>query len=365
MKKLISLFSLAIVLFACKKEEDNGIIWEKSLGQGNAFFIETAQDSGIIGCGVISGKPYLVKFTKEKSIETEYASDRTGLFNSAWSDQSGYIAAGSSGGKMLLASIGNDGNKIWDTTIVASFYLDLTSLIDEGGGKFLAVGSASPDSSDNGDTEILFVRFNKSGQITENIETISTASRFMSACNAAADASGNIYLALTTKTGSQKPKAMIVKFNSSLQKLWETELYNNPDFTAACFDAAAEASGNIYVTGKTEASNISGTLNNSFLASVSRTGEVNWKKYMENSNAGSSVIINGSEEVFMLNRNCLIVRRTSSGDGTDTGIVRMYIECDSYTTDAFGYDMNLDQDGNILAAGSLGGNFYLALKSSQ
>ena len=54
--------------------------------------------------------------------------------------QSGYIAAGSSDGKMLLAHIGNDGYKIWDTTIIASFYLDITSLIDEGSGNFLASG---------------------------------------------------------------------------------------------------------------------------------------------------------------------------------------------------------------------------------
>ncbi len=365
MKKLIPFFLIAIVLFACKKEEDNNIIWEKSIGQGNAFFVESSQDSGVLSCGILSGKPYLVKFTKEKSIETEYTCSRTGLFSSAWSDQSGYIAAGSSTGKMLLVNIGNEGNKIWDTTIIASFYLDITSLVDEGGGNFLAVGSASPDSSDNGHTEILFVRFTREGQITENRETTSTASGFMSVSNVSSDASGNIYFALTKKSGSQKPKAMIVKYNSDLQKLWETELYNNPDFTAACYDAAADGSGNIYVTGKTEASNIQGTLNNSFLASVSRTGVVIWKKYMENSNSGSSVIIDGDEELFMLNRNCFIIRKTVSGDGSDAGIIRMYSECDSYTTDSFGCDMSLDHDGNILAAGSAGGNFYLALKSSQ
>jgi hypothetical protein len=67
----------------------------------------------------------------------------------------------------------------------------------------------------------------------------------------------------------------------------------------------------------------------------------------------------------MLNRNCLIIRKASSSSGSDAGIIRMYSECDSYTTDAFGSDMNLDHDGNILTAGSQGGKFYLALKSSQ
>ena len=354
-----------MLFFACKKEEDNNIIWEKSPGEGNAYFVGSTADSGVLGCGKLAGKPYLVKFDKGKSIEADYTSERSGLFSCAWSDQSGYIAAGSTSGKMLLSGISIDGNKIWDTTINASFSIDITSLVYEGNGNFLAVGSASPDSSENGDTEILFVRFTRAGEIIYDEETISAAPSFISANNVAADASGNIYLALTKKTGSQKPRAMIVKYNNDLQKLWETELYNNPDFTAACYDAAVDGSGNIVVTGKTEASTLSGTLNNSFLASVSRTGGINWKRYMENSNSGSSVVVNGDEEIFMLNRNCFVIRKASSGDGSDTGIIRMYSQCDSYTTDSFGYDINLDHDGNILTAGSSGGNFYLALKSSQ
>jgi hypothetical protein len=362
MKKLIPFFLLAMVFCSCKKEEDNNIIWEKSPGEGNAFFVESTTDSGVLGCGTLSGKPYLVKYNNGKSIEAEYTSGRPGLFSSALSINAGYIAAGSSGGKMLLAHIDNDGVNVWDKTISASFWLDLANLIDEGEGILLAIGSASPDSSENGDTRILFVRFNREGQV---IEKDSAETGFVAVNNVCADGMGNIYLAVTRRTRSQKPKAIIMKFNSDLQKLWETELYNNPDFTAACYDAAFDASGNILVTGRTEASSLTATLNNSFLASVSISGRVNWKRYIENSNSGSSVIMNGSDEVFMLNRNCFIISRAGFGDGAQTGIIRMFSQCDSYTTDAFGYDMNLDHEGNILVAGSNGGNFYLALKSSQ
>ncbi|MCX6332764.1 MAG: hypothetical protein NT092_00485 [Bacteroidia bacterium] len=362
MKKLIPFFLLVILFYSCKKENDN-IIWERSLGQGNAFFIEATQDSGMLSCGTLAGKPYLVKFNMAKSIETDFTSDREGLFSSAWSDTSGFIAAGSSKGKMVLARIDKNGYKVWDTTIIASFYLDITSILDEGNGKFLAVGSASPDSAAIIETNILFVRFDTAGQISKNWE--SSESGFVSANNASADMSGNIYLPLTRKFGTKKPKASIAKYNKDLYKLWETELYNNPDFTAVSYDAFADGTGNVYVTGRMEATNMSGTLNNSFLASLSRTGEVKWKKYIENSNSGSSVIADDSEGLIMLNRNCFIIRKVNANDGSDDGIIRMYSQCDSYTTDAFGSDMNISYDGNFLAAGSLGGNFYIALKSSQ
>jgi hypothetical protein len=362
MSKSISFFLLVIILVSCKKEDDN-IIWQRSFGQGNAFFIETAPDSGILSCGTILDKPYMVKLTKEKSLETDYSSDRDGLFSSVWSDTICYIAAGGSNGKMLLARIDKNGSKVWDTTIVAGFYLDITSLVYTGNGNFLAVGSASQDSSDNGASGILFIRFDTTGNIIENNEI--TGPDFVSASNVAVDGSGNIYLPLTRKSGSQKPKALVVKYNSDIQKLWETELYNNPDFAAACYDVVVNGPDNIYATGKTEAANASGTLDNSFLVSLSRSGAVNWKKYLENSNTGSAVIINDSEGLMMLNRNCFIIRKAEILDGSEAGTIRMFSECDSYTTDAFGSDMNFYYDGNILAAGSLGGNFYLALKSSQ
>lgn len=364
MKKLIPFFLFVFLFSSCKKEDDK-IIWEKSMGQGNAFFIESAADSGIIACGIVSGAPYLVKFDIGKNKEADYTSDRAGLFSSAWWDTSGFVVAGSSAGKMLLARIDRYGQKIWDTTLIAGFYLDITSLIDEGSGNFLAVGSASPDSADNGDTGILFIRFDTTGQITEKIETTDDENGFVSASNASEDAAGNIYLPLTRKLGSMKPKASVAKYNSNIQKLWETDLYNNPDFTAGCYDAIPDASGNVYVTGKMEAANASGTLSNSYLVSLTRLGVINWKKYIENSNSGSAIQLNTTESVVMLNRNCFVIRKAFANDGSDAGIIRLFSQCDSYTTDAFGSDMSLSYDGNILAAGSVGGNFYLALKSSQ
>lgn len=362
MKKLIPLLFIVVILVSCKKENDN-IIWERSLGQGRAYFVTATADSGILSCGVLTARPYLVKFNRNKSIETSYSSDNEGLFSAAWSDTACFITAGSEGGKMLLSRISMTGNKVWDTTLTASFHLDITSLIDEGGGKFLAVGSASPDSSANGLTTLLFVRFDTAGQITKKLEITSLG--FLASRNAVEDHLGNIYLGLTKRADNQKSKAAVAKYNNDVQKLWETDLYNNTDFTAESNDVTADTEGNVYVTGKTEASKMTGTLDNSFLAKIDRTGETVWKKYLENANSGTAIVLLGSEGLAMLNRNCFIIRKAASADGSDEGTIRMFNACDSYTTDAFGSDLSLSHDGNYLTAGSSGGNFYVAVKSSQ
>ena len=364
MRKYIPFILLILAAASCKKESDN-IVWQRTAGEGSAFFIGATADSGFIGCGRLSGNPYLVKFGSGRDIELEYYSQENGLFSSAWYDTSGIVAAGSKAGKMLLTRIDPAGTILWDTTITSDFYLDITSLVYEGNGSFLAVGSASPDSADVIYTGILFVRFDTAGQISYTMETTDFETGFTAAGKAIEDGSGNIYLPLTRKSGSLKPKAAIAKYNRNIQKLWETDLYNNTGFRAGCYAATTDAAGNVFVTGVTEASNMSGTLTNSYVASVSRLGEVQWKKYLENSNTGSSIILNGSGNVLMLNKNCFILRILNSADGSDDGIARMFAECDSYTTDAFGLDMDLRHDGTVLVAGTKAGNFWIAIKSVQ
>ncbi|MDO9580745.1 MAG: hypothetical protein Q7J06_09315 [Bacteroidales bacterium] len=92
---------------------------------------------------------------------------------------------------------------------------------------------------------------------------------------------------------------------------------------------------------------------------------VRWKKYLENSNSGSAIVFDEMENLMMLNRNCFIINLANPGDGTEAGRIRMLSLCDSYNTDAFGSGIVINYDENILVAGTRGGNFYLALKSSQ
>ncbi|MDQ1296396.1 MAG: hypothetical protein QG611_374, partial [Bacteroidota bacterium] len=124
------------------------------------------------------------------------------------------------------------------------------------------------------------------------------------------------------------------------------------------------------ITGKTEVSRETGTLDNSFLACLGGNGTVIWKKYLENSNSGAALEIDDSDRLWMLNKNCLIVSKfnidtSDPANITEGGLIRMFDVCDSYNTDVFGTDMDLYYDGNILTSGSRGGNFFLAIKSSS
>src|SRR5450759_5045359 len=101
MIRFIPVFLLILLLSSCKKSESD-FIWEKSYGKGEALFLKTSPDSGFIACGEKEGKPYFIRLDKNRKLIIDFSSDNPGLFSSAWFDTSGYISAGSSGGKMLL-----------------------------------------------------------------------------------------------------------------------------------------------------------------------------------------------------------------------------------------------------------------------
>jgi len=322
----------------------------------------------ILSCGEINGSPVLISISENKNINVDYTSVSEGLFSSAWYCDSCYIAAGSSDGKMLIERIDRNGLEVWDTLISAGFNIEVTNLKYTGDGTLLALGSAAPSSSEAGETGLLFIRIDTAGNIIEEKEI--TATEFISANNFTTDDQGNIFMALTRKSAIAKTRACVAKYNSDIQKLWETELYNNTSFGAASFGVDVDNSGNVYITGKTEVTREAGTLDNSFLACLDGTGEVIWKKYLENSNSGASLIIDNSGIIRMLNRNCFIINNFSVDPAspdvvTDEGPIRMFSVCNSYDTDAFGTDLDLYYDGNILTSGSKGGNFFLAVKSSS
>jgi len=362
MKRLIPLLILITLFSSCKKSESD-FIWEKSYGNGEALFIKSSSDSGFTACGETEGNPYFVRMNKSRKLVIDFSGENPGLFSSVWFDTSGYVNGGSYDGNMLLMRHSPEGNMLWEKTVDAGFKIDYTNLFYSGNGNLLAVGTARPDSSESDANGLLFVRFDTTGQIiTENIIDETT---FISANKAVVDNEGNIYLALTRKTTGSKSKASVAKYNNLFQKLWETELYNNPDFGASSLEIELGASGEVYVAGKTELSAEEGVLNNSFLVSLTSSGSISWKQYLESSNSGSALIFNDEGNLMLLNKNCYIINIVNSQDGTDAGRIRLFNLCDPYNTDAYGRDMDLTYDQNMLVAGSRGGSFYLALKFSE
>jgi hypothetical protein len=360
MRKSFVLLALSLTVVSCNKETTD-FIWEKSFGQGNSLFVMTSSDSGIVSCGTVNDNPYLLKLTKDKKTEIEFTSERKGLFSSAWSDTSRFIAGGSSEGKMLLACINNNGSKIWDTVLTAGFNVELTGLSYSGNGNLVAVGTVKPDSAASGKTGILFVKFDTSGKIIEKKEVVEA--NFIAANKMKADHSGNIFLPLTRMRVYAKSQASVAKYSAEFNKLWETDLYNNSNFGAASLGIILDDQGNVYVAGNTELSAEEGVLNNSFLVSLTSSGAVKWKKYLEKTNSGIALKFNDNDILMMLNTNCFIINMANPEDGSEAGKIRMFDVCNSKETDAFGEDLDLYYDANILVAGSKGGNYYLALKS--
>ena len=360
MRRSFALLTLLILLFSCKKE-DSDFLWEKSFGQGHAYYLKSTPDSGFVSCGSVDNNPYLIKLSKDKKILVEFQSKREGLFSSAWSDTSCYIAGGSSNGKMFLSGIDNDGSILWDTLISASFNIGLTNLSYYGNGDFLAVGTPFPDSTGSDNTGILFVKFDTTGYIIEKKEVAETG--LISVNRITMDGSGNIFLPLIRRKNAGKTQASTAKYTQDLNKLWETELFNNPDFAAESLGIITSSDGTVFISGNTELSVEDGVLNNSFLASLSSAGSVNWKKYIEKSNTGTALIFDESGLLLMLNQNCFVISMANPDDGSEAGRLRMFDVCDPYNTDAVGADLDLTYEGNLLIAGSLGGSYYLALKS--
>jgi hypothetical protein len=361
MKKLVPFFLIFILLLSCKKSESD-FIWERTYGAGSAYFIKNSSDSGFYACGESAGAPYFVRFDKDRNVVVEIKPDINGLFSSAWFDTSGYVTGGNIDGKMLLMRHSKRGNMIWEKSFDAGFNVDFTEILYTGHGNFLALASASPDSAKSGATGLMFMRFDTTGKIIT--EKKITDANFISASSAVLDDIGNIYLAVTRKTSSAMPKASVAMYNDLFQKIWETDLYNNPDFGASSFSVFIDNTKNVYVAGRTGVPTEGGIVDNSFVASLTGSGAINWKMYLERSNSGSAISFDDAKSLLTLNKNCLIIRKNNSDNGADEGIIRPFSECVSEDTDAFAMDFSISYDKNYLFAGSKGGVFYLALKSS-
>jgi hypothetical protein len=353
---------LILVLFishGCRKSNNNPV-WERTYGKGKAIFIEATADSGLISCGEVESTPYLLKLDRDMNKVSDYKYSGTGIFNSAWSDTSISVATGSSNGKMLITCLDDKCNLLWDTTFSASFNIIFSTLCYLGNGQLLAVASGKMDSVYTEITGLYCVWFNTSGVITSKKEI--RESSYMSANKIIADNSGNVFVALTRKNAGSESRATAAKYNKQLQKIWETELYNNPSFGAASLGITFDNSGNIYVAGKTKLPVSTGSVDNSVTVSLTGSGTIRWKQYLENTNTGVSVKIDDQGHVLMLNQNCFIIYSLNSNNGSNEGIIRTFNACESKNTTNFGWAFDINYNKYIVMAGSNGNRFYVCQK---
>jgi hypothetical protein len=363
MKKLILFFILIVLFSTCKKNENDDFIWEKSFGKGKALFLNATSDSGFVACGEKEGKPYVIRFNKSKKVILDFQDGNEGSFSSVWFDTTSYITGGFSLKKLLLARYSNNGIKVWEKLFDPGFEVGNAKLFQTGNGNILAMGTAAAGSAISGATGLLFVEFDTIGNVLS--ENTITDNSFISASGAIRDNDGNIYLAITRRIAGGKSKASVAKYNNVLQKLWETDLFTNPAFGGAGMAVTTDPSGNVYIAGNTELSTDEGVLTTSFIASLTGNGTISWSRYLEKSNSGSAIKIDGNNKLLMLNTNCYIINLLETSTGEDAGRIRTFSLCDSYNTDALSADMDISFDKNYLLAGSRGGSFYIALKPAQ
>jgi hypothetical protein len=360
MNRAFILLIIAASLWSCSKSSDN-IIWERSFGPGKALYVKATGDSGFVSCGESGGKQYLLFLDKEKNKVLEYNPDIPGFLNSAWTGNDYFIAAGSTAGKMYLSKIDVSGTVLWDSVFTNSFIVENTSLCYLGGGNFLAIGSANPDSAITTPSGLSYVWFNTEGTISSRADSVYTS--YIAVKGAVADNSGNVFLALTRMGTGGKTKAVVAKYNTEFQKIFEKDLSNNPLFGAASLGLALDNNGNAVITGRTELPVSSGKENNAFVVRYFFNKDSITRKYLEYANSGSSIIPDGAEQFIVLNQNCLIVNIIDQ-DINIAGIIRTYKSCDPKSGDSFGYSIDIGSDGNIIMAGSKGNSYYLTIKSS-
>jgi hypothetical protein len=361
MKRFILFIIAGAALASCTKTQEN-IIWEKSFGHGKALFVAATGDTGLVSCGEMDGKQYLLFLDEDKNKVMEYKSEYKGLLNDAWTGENYFITAGSAGGKMYLAKIDSTGTEVWDSVFNTAFRVDNTSLCYLGGGEFLAVGSVNPDTANAGQPGLSFVWFNNNGIVSQKKDSLYTS--YIAAMDAVTDNAGNIYLATSRQNGSST-MATVTKYTSYLYKQWEKPISNNPSFGAASLSIILDGPDNPIVTGRTELQVPTGKEDNTFAARYffSIPKDSIKREYLEYASSGTSVIKDGAGQYLVLNSSCNIINILDQ-DFKPAGIIRTYNSCDSQGTDIFGYSIALDPSGNILIAGTKGGGYYLALKSS-
>ncbi len=362
MRKVLFILFIPLLLQGCKKSTEN-ILWEKSFGTGRALIVRNVGDTGFVSCGEMDGKQYLIFTDKSGNKKFEYKSDQPGLLTSVIPLQGYLIIAGSTGEKLTLGAIDFSGIPVWDTVVNSSFPVEYSVIRPNGGENFLAVGSADPDSAVRPNSGLSFLWFDASGNISQKQDLL-YLSDYVAARDIVTDNGGNIYLAFSRAGASGQMKAEVTRFSSTLQEIWNKEIYNNPSYGAASLGIVLDDQNNPVVSGRTEMQVSTGKENNAFVARYFFKGDSIQKCYLEYANSGASVINDGAGQFMVLNKNCLIVNIMDQNMKVK-GIIRTFSSCDAKSTDAFGYSLDITGDGNIIMAGSKGNSFYMALKSSS
>jgi len=358
MHKLFLLLIIAVAIASCSKDEPSEFLWEKTVGSGSVYETKIVDDTLFLIAGSSEASPLFLKCSNTGVAEFSYTSEVTGVYTDIADDDDGYYLAGASGEDLLITHLDMDGTEVWDTIIDVSTRVQIAKMdwIDQD--YFMVCAGNDPDSLNSNSFEVLII--GTDGEVSQSVSA--TPGFYPSITGLEVYSPSEIFVSLTKNYGSGKSLSSVARITPEGGIIWETELFNNPSYAAAS-NSLDELNDMLYITGSLERISDDKTLVNSFVASVTISGVLGTKEFLENSNSGADSDFNKDGDLVVLNRNCIILDIGAIPLGDDMARFRVLDVCDSYDTDVYGMSLSADPDGNYLIGGSSGGKFYYALRS--
>ncbi|MCA1757844.1 MAG: hypothetical protein LC649_10345 [Bacteroidales bacterium] len=347
---------LLIILTSCSREDNNGFLWEKSHGEGSAFASFYTNDSLFIFAGSLSGYPAALKTTLSGRLIYQFDGEHPGAFTSLTEDTSGITLAGSSEGRLMVTRLSDRFHYLWSRTYDFSTEIETARIARWDDDSFVVVAGDWIDSLRynsflilllDGDGEIISMAEPSRGYTITVNDMVKTGNN-------------DLITALTRKEGGDKSQAVIARFDISGNLIWERELYNNPEFGASVISLTKGTDEIVYATGSTEITEGESLFTSSWVAAFTAAGDLLWKRYLENSNSGEDIMINKTDQLMVMNRNCGIINYLSLPDGTIVERFRMYDACDPSEHMIELSSMNILPGGEYLVTGRRSGKFYYA-----
>ncbi|MFM2208207.1 MAG: hypothetical protein RL213_2182 [Bacteroidota bacterium] len=233
------------------------------------------------------------------------------------------------------------------------------SVVANGSAQAIAVGNAYMD----GNERDAFIRVvSNSGQFLCNYFFNGTNDEDDELVDAAIDASGMVYAVGYTKTAGQKSNYLLMKFNPAVcDTVWTRQynyVFNQSDRAVA---VALDASGNVYVTGRSD-QDLNDTIDNNDVVTLkySPAGALLWTQRFNGASNGRD---EPSDLAIDASGNVLVCGRTQAGLYDDAFVIKYdgttgvpvwsgpAVYSGSAGLDDRAYAMDLDANGNAFVAG--------------
>lgn len=351
---LITVVIILTIGAACSSEDNKGFLWEKENGDGSAYTSLYTSDSLYLFAGSSSGRAAAVKTTVSGRQIYRHDGDAPGRYTSVTEDTSGIYLAGASNGKIVVTRISNRFTHHWTYTYDTSTGVESAKILKLNDDKYIVVGGDRSDSLRYNKFVILII--NREGEAAFLSE--SGGGNRQTVSDVVVVNQDDLVTAVTRRIGNGKSQAVIARYSTAGDLLWERELYNNPEFGSSASSLAKGEDGTIYITGLIEMSDGDNLLTSSWVAGFTPVGNQLWKRHLENSNAGMDLFIKDGTDLMVLNRNCGIINHISLPDGSVTDRSALYYACDPSDSEFEIRSLNVLPCGDYLVTGSRSGKFY-------